>query len=162
MAEEKDVLATARQRFRYAQEYESYNREQALEALEFIEGDQWPRAIKEEREKDNRPCLVINRVPAFTRQVTNDIRQIRPAIKTRPVDSQADPDTAEALMGMIRAIEQDSSAESAYDWAAQYAVEMGWGYWQIVVDYVDGQSFDQKITIERVKNPFPEGRKNRR
>ena len=149
-----DVLATAKERFRHCQDYESENRRDAVEDLHFVDGDQWPDQIKSEREKDNRPCLTINRIPHFVRQVVNDIRQIRPAIKARPVDSNGDPETAEMINGMIRAIEQESSAESAYDWAAEYAIEMGWGYWRINIDYVDGESFDQCLKIERIRNPF--------
>lgn len=149
-----DVLAQARERWKHASEFEAENRERARDDLWFRDGEQWPEDVKEERNRDGRPCLTINRVPAFVRQVVNDIRQIRPSIKIRGVDSQSDPETAEVINGMIRAIEAESSAESAYDWAAEYAVTSGVGYWRIVTDYEDERSFDQCIRIERVRNPF--------
>jgi len=149
-----DVLSQARERWKHCYEYESENRERAKDDLYFGDGEQWPDKVKTERERDGRPCLTINRVPAFVRQVVNDIRQIRPSIKVRGVDSQADPETAEIINGMIRAIEADSSAESAYDWAAEYAVRGGFGFWRVVTDYESDDSFDQCIKIERVRNPF--------
>jgi hypothetical protein len=149
-----DVIALAKERFRYAQEAEAENREGALEDLRFADGEQWPDEIKTEREKDGRPCLTINRVPLYVRQIVNDIRQVRPSIKVRPVDSQSDPETAEIINGMIRAIEQDSSAEAAYDWAAEYAVKAGFGFWRIYTEYEYEDSFDQCIKIGRVRNPF--------
>lgn len=148
------VIKTARERFRHAQDAESENRDAALDDLEFVEGEQWPDDVKTEREKEGRPCLVINKTPLYVRQIVNDIRQIRPSIKVRPVDSQSDPETAEVINGMIRAIEQDSSAESAYDWAAEYAVKCGFGYWRITTDYEHDDSFDQCVKVERVRNPF--------
>jgi len=149
-----DVLTQARDRFAHCAEYESHNRELARDDLWFADGEQWPDQIKSERDRENRPCLTINRIPQFVRQIVNDIRQIRPSIKVRPVDSQSDPETAEVINGMIRAIEADSSAESAYDWAAEYAVRSGVGYWRIVTDYEDEQSFDQCVKVERIRNPF--------
>jgi len=148
------VLAKAKKRFGHCLDYEADNRDLALDDLRFSEGEQWPDKVKEERERDNRPCLVINKVPLYLRQVVNDIRQIRPSIKVRPVDGQADPETAEVLNGIIRAIEKDSAAESAYDWAAEYAARMGVGYWRILTEYEHENTFDQVVKVERIRNPF--------
>lgn len=150
----KDIIATAKKRFQHCQEAESENRDLALEDLEFVEGEQWPDDVKSEREKEGRPCLVINKTPLYVRQIVNEIRQIRPSIKVRGVDSSSDPETAEIINGMIRAIEQDCAAESAYDWAAEYAVKAGFGFWRITTDYETDDSFEQCIKIERVRNPF--------
>ena len=60
---------------------------------------QWPESVRQERERQKRPCLVINRMPQFIRQVVNDSRQNRPSIKVSGVDSQADPKTAGDLVG---------------------------------------------------------------
>ena len=152
--DEEKILIEARERFRHAQNAESENRDEAVDDLRFRAGEQWPQKLKAERERDGRPCMTTNKLPAYIRQVVNEIRQIRPSIKVRPVDGQSDPETAEILNGMIRAIEADSSAESAYDWAAEYAATMGWGYWRVTTDYADDVSCDQVIKIERIRNPF--------
>jgi len=151
---DSDILTTARKRFNAAMDYESDNRDEAEDDLRFSEGEQWPDDIKNDRERDNRPCLVINKVPVYVRQIVNEIRQIRPSIKVRPVDSQSDPETAEIMNGMVRAIEQDSSAESAYDWGAEYAVRSGVGYWRIKTEYEHAMTFDQVLRIERIRNVF--------
>jgi len=150
----EDLLAEARKRYGLCTDYYSDERQLAVDDLEFRKGKQWPEDIKAEREGEGRPCLVINRIPAFIRQIENDIRQISPSIKVRGVDSQSDPKTAEVINGMIRAIEGTSQAESAYDWAGMYAINCGFGYWKITTDYCDPLSFDQDILIKRIKNPF--------
>ena len=122
-----DILTLARTRFDECVTAESKNRETAVEALRFCDGQQWPENIKQERELDGRPCLTLNRVPSFIRHVVNEMRQSRPQIKMRAVDSEADVETAEIIGGMIKTIEASSQAESAYDWAAEYATKMGWG-----------------------------------
>lgn len=152
--QDDELLKTARKRFDACVEAETANRERAKEDLKFAYGEQWPDEARKVREAEQRPCMTVNKIPKFTRQVINDIRQVRPAMKVRPVDSQADPKTAEVMNGMIRAIEQSSEAESAYDWSVQYAVDMGFGYYQVGVEYEDERSFDQVLVIERIQNPF--------
>jgi hypothetical protein len=117
-------------------------------------GEQWPETVKQQRDIDQRPCLVVNRLPQFLRQVTNEQRQNRPSIQVNPVDDGGDVDTAEVLQGLLRHIELDSNASAAYDTAFESAATMGWGYFRIRTDYVDAMSFDQKILFERIRNPF--------
>ena len=149
------ILAEAKERFKLAHDAESENRAWALDDLKFARmGEQWPETVKKQREAEGRPCLTINRLPAFCRQVVNDARQNKPTIKTRPADSDADPQTAEIYNGLIRNIEQSSNADVAYDTALECAVYMGTGYFRIKTDYSYDDTFDLDICIERVANPF--------
>jgi hypothetical protein len=155
MATEKDLLQEAQEAFQECVEAESLNRGDALDDLKFARlGEQWPLQIRNARERANRPCLTINRLPAFIRQVVNDARQNKPSIKVHPVDSGADVATAKVLDGLIRNIEQASDADVAYDTAADFAVTIGFGYFRISIDYAHFDSFDRDIRIERIGNPF--------
>ncbi|MBP9693182.1 MAG: hypothetical protein KBE16_00530 [Alphaproteobacteria bacterium] len=149
-----EILRVARDRFVLSDEAFKDIRTTALEDLKFRAGDQWPEEIKSERNQDGRPCLTINRIPQFIRQITNDQRQNRPAIRVSPVDDKADIDTAKILQGIIRHIEYNSSADTAYDTAFEGAVTQGFGYFRILTDYVDAKSFDQEILIKKISNSF--------
>lgn len=162
----KDMLATARTFLQDAENNESTNRKRWKEDVKFARmGEQWPSDIRERRQKENRPCLTINKLGPVIRQVVNDARQNRPSIKVLPQDSAADPATAEIMTGLIRNIEQSSNADTAYDKAIDDAVSGGWGYWRINLDYANGvdldnienmgpEAFEQNIVIERVMNPL--------
>ena len=155
MASEKDRLKEERQHFEVAYEAESENRKIALDDLEFARlGRQWPDQIRRQREREGRPVLTINRMPAFIRQVVNDSRQNRPQIKVKPVDDKADKRTANVLEGLVRNIERTSKADVAYDTAVEFAVSMGWGYIRVSIDYEYDDTFDKCLKIERVANPF--------
>lgn len=147
-------IKTALERFKLVEEAESAGRQLALEDIEFRKGDQWPDDIAAARKINGRPCLTINKMPQFVRQVTNDQKQNRPAIKVSPVDDYADKDTAKVLQGLIRNIENQSDAEEAYDKAFQSAAEGGFGYFRIYTDYVDAESFDLEARIGMISNPF--------
>jgi hypothetical protein len=150
-----DILKEAREAFELAADAEAENRRDALDDLRFARlGEQWPEAIRRERDLDGRPCLTINRLPAFIRQVVNDARQNKPAIVVHPVDDAADPETAEVFNGLIRHIEQSSDAEVAYDTALDFAVTGGFGYFRINTRYASDDGFDQDLVVERVANPF--------
>lgn len=149
---EESVLSAALERFRIAEEASNDFRNQALDDLKFLSGEQWPIEVKHAREMDRRPCLTINRLPQFVRQVTNDQRQNRPAIKVYPVDDNADIDTAKILQGMIRHIEYNSNADVAYDTAFEGAVKTGLGWFRVLSDYCDHYSFNQELFIKRIPN----------
>lgn len=132
------------------QEYWSDIYIRGQEDTDFALGEQWPAKIKASRVKDNRPCLVENRMLPFVNQVVNQIRQSRPSIVPKPVDDKADVQVAEVLRGVIRNIEVTSDADSVYDTAARNSVMAGVGWIRIITDYCDDKSFDQEVRLERI------------
>lgn len=151
---EAQFLEVMRKRFKLGMEASAESRDEALEDINFRAGNQWPADIKSRREAQQKPCLTINRLPQFERQITNDIRQNRPAINVNPVDDKADPETAEVLQGLIRHIEYDSHADVAYDRAATGAVRGGFGYMRVVTEYAHAEGFEQDIKIKSILDPF--------
>lgn len=150
-----DTLKDDLEAFKDASECEKDQRESMLDDLKFVKlGEQWPQDVIDKRKKEGRPCLTINRLPAFAKQVTNDARQNRPAIKCHGVGDKSDEETAEILDGLIKNIEYSSNADIAYDTGLDFAVNCGIGYWTVNIDYADADSFDKDIRIERVGNPF--------
>lgn len=155
MAKSDDILQEETEAFEKAVDAESENRNAALEDLRFARlGEQWPDGVRKQREREGRPILTINKMPAFIRQVVNDSRQNKPSIQIKPVDDHADSDTAQVLEGLIRHIERTSKADIAYDTAVEYAVSMGFGYMRVSVDYAYDDTFDKCLNIERIANPF--------
>ena len=150
-----DTLKDDLSAFKLVADAEKDQRECMLEDLEFVKlGKQWPEGTEEKRRAEGRPCLTINRLPAFAKQVTNDARQNRPAIKCHPIGGEADRETAEILDGLIKNIEYSSNADVAYDNALDNSVHCGVGYVTVNIDYADADSFDKDIRIERVANVF--------
>lgn len=150
-----EILKEAMDEFRAAEEAESENRKLSLEDVRFARlNEHWPDKVRKQREIEGRPCLTIPKLPAFIRQVVNDARQNKPAIKTHPVDDKADVKTAEIYNGLIRNIEYISDADVAYDTGVECAVDRGVGYWRVDIDYANDDTFDLDILIKRISNPF--------
>lgn len=152
---DKDTLSEALEEFKLSEDAETVNRKNWVDDVRFARlGEQWPDGVKRQREIDGRPCLTINRLPAMLRQVVNDARQNKPAIKVHPVDSGAKRETAEILNGLIRNIEYTSNADVAYDTALDHAVTGGFGYFRVDVDYACDDEFDLDIKLSRIANPL--------
>jgi hypothetical protein len=133
---------------------ESENRIKGIEALKFRWGDQWDADVRNTRKIDGRPALTINHTNTFCARLENTLRQQRPRIKCHPVGDGANVDTAATVNGLIRHIEDRSKASVAYDTGVASALNIGWGYWRIVSEYLDPMSFDQELLIKPVRNPF--------
>jgi hypothetical protein len=147
-------IAEAMKFWRLVNDADSTNRAEALQDIKFAAGDQWPIEIQNSRNVEARPCLTINKIDAYIRQVTNQQRMQRPRIKVHPVNNLADYKIAQVIEGITRHIETNSNADTAYDTAFDYAVRMGWGYWRVNYKYVSESSFDQEIYIDAIDNPF--------
>jgi len=144
----------AKKFLKMANDADTMNRQEALEDLKFVNGDQWPVELQNSRNLESRPVLTINKLDGYCRQVVNQMRQQRPRVRVHGVNSQADDKIAQTIQGVIRHIEVNSNADNAYDTAADYAVRCGWGFIRVRTDYVDEDSFEQEIFIDPVDNPF--------
>ena len=155
----KEVIKEARARATRCMEFESEMRSKARFDWKFVEGDsdngnQWPDKIRSNREKNEQPCLTINKTRQHCLQIINDAKQNTPAIKFRPVSDGATVAAAEVWEGLARHIEYQSNAKTAYDTATEYQVKIGFSYWLVTTDYEAPDSFDQEIYIRRIKDPF--------
>lgn len=155
----KKIVENARKCLEKHQERESDNIRRAEEAIDFRALKQWPESIRSNREDESqdggpRPCPVLDKTNQYVRQIVNEERQNRAAIRIRPVDDDADKDVAEVLTGIIRHIEDQSQAIEAYTTGGEHAIDGGFGYWRILTEYTDPLSFDQDILIKRIPNRF--------
>ena len=130
---DKAIIEQALKRFKLAVESEDEDRKEALDDFRFRRGkteDHWSDKAIEERGADNTPCMVLNLIPSFIKQVTNEQRQQRPSPTAQPVGENSDPETAEIIEGMIRHIYNYSSADIAHDNGFDSSVTCGKGWWR--------------------------------
>ena len=149
------IIEIARKRFEKVYNYMRDNHKEALNDLQMLAGeDHWPDKIRRQRIEENRPVITVNKLPSFTDRVTNEGRLNKIAIKVRPYGGGATEELADTYSGLIRNIENESDAESAYQTAFEGAVSNGFGYIGVITKYSDDSSFEQDIFIRRIKNPL--------
>lgn len=149
---DSELLADALKRWDAADDREHENTIRAYEDLAFKAGEQWPPEARTQREAEGRPCLTINMVPQYVRQVTGDMRLSKPSIKVVAVDDRGDKETADVLAGLTRYIENRSDADAIYTTAADSQVSCGVGYWRVTTEYAEASTFNQEIRIIGVED----------
>lgn len=151
---EKEIIEEALERFKRSAEASQEFRRNFKSDLEFVADDQWDPLARQQRTESSRPCFTIDRINPSLRQIVNEERQNRPSVQVDPTTGGATQDVANILAGMIRNIEQDSNAESAYDTAGWYAAAGGVGYIRVRAEYAAEDSFEQKLVIESIADPM--------
>lgn len=155
---DEDLLAESRKELATCIEAEASLRLLMRDDVRFAALDQWPADIRAARENDiangARPCLTIDQSNQFITQVVNEMMANRPSIKTRPVDDIGDPATAKIFQGLIRHIEDQSSAKIAYQTSGDSAATAGLGFVRVVSDFIDPESMDQEILIKCIPDTF--------
>lgn len=156
---ESPTLNRARKDFKRCGDWERDFRALFTEDIKFANADtdngwQWPDRLRQDRELDNRPTITINKAQQHCLMITNEMRENKPAIKFRPTGNGATYEACQIFDGLARHIEYISSAQVAYDTAAGFQVQGGIGYWRVLTDYIDNDTFDQDIFIRRIINPM--------
>lgn len=166
-AETEARLKQVRSRFDIHQTFWSEIQSEGLEDDKFVGGEHWPEEVRKEREEDHRPILTYNLLPAYTRQITNKVREERSQVKVVPVESDRnktpqvanmtgtrDYSLADIYSGIIKNIEHVSRADQAYDTAIKHAVDHGFGYFKLRNRWSRADPFVQELVIERVRNSY--------
>lgn len=133
--------------------HESEQRQRAISDMRFafVSGHQWDSHLTKKRR--NRPCYEFNRIRQMIRRVTGQQLQNKPQIKVRAVEDN-DVDLSEVINGLIRNIELQSNAETAYDTSFQWSCGGGYGVLRVVTEYEGNDSFNQCLKIKTVHDPF--------
>lgn len=155
MSKDNSILEDAKKFRKEAQSYWQPIYDQGIEDKEFVtlKGAQWEAHAIAKRKQEGKPTLEINLVRAYVQQQINTMRQNRPQAKVVPVDSGADVEVAKILEGLIKDVEESSNFENALDTAAANQVHAAVGFYRIITDYVDDDSFNQEPRFQAITNP---------
>lgn len=151
--EHKEILKTAKKRYESSLAHWTPIYKKSRESTEFLDSSkQWDTQLQNSRVQAGLPVLTINVLPTFLRQITSNVRMNTPSIQISPADDDSSTETATILEDMIRNIENDSGARSAYALAAEQAATGGIGYWRILSEYENENSFNQKLVFKEVED----------
>lgn len=154
------IVKQAHQRAKRCIDWESVARVNYIEDTKFANGDarnnfQWEDSMRNYRTGQNKPAFTINKTRQHCLQVINDARQNKQGVMVKAAGGEASYKSAQIFGAVIRHIEYKSNAQqNVYTTALRTQVIGGIGYWRVVTDYADDESFDQEIFIRRIKDPL--------
>jgi hypothetical protein len=153
------LIEEARTRYKYAVDQWAPIFKAMREDLRFSDPtdmQQWPDDVRRQREDAQRPCLTFDQTGQFVRQVINQARRNRPAMKFLPVDDQSDPEMAEVLQGLARQTEYESRADVAYITALDHATRGGLGWFRLITEAVKGSPVKGQLCAKIMRVTEPE------
>lgn len=153
------IIRRAHERFRECVQWEGPFRQRYKDDMRFLYADsdnaeQWPASVRAQRQTSGQVMVTINKTHTHWLHVVNQAKENRAQISISPTGDQASYDSAQIFEQILRRIEYLSDAETAYEKAMETAVGGGIGYWRIVTDYTDQDTFDQEIFIKQVADPL--------
>ena len=100
----------------------------------------------------NKPRYTFDMVCPIVDQVAGEIEQADFDIRVSPAGGDATKEIALTYDGIIRNIENLSNAKEVYSSAARGCIISGYDGWRVSQKYVDDNSFDQDLCIEKIHN----------
>lgn len=145
-----EKIKLANERFTLAQTYWKDHFNQAKLELDQLAGDQWDQRTKYLREQDGRPCLTLNRISNFIRNLNTRNREANLQIK---ISDENDDETTKVVNELIRQISSKNSIENHLDSASYYQIANGLSFIRLFADFENYYDFDQKLKIETIPDP---------
>jgi len=153
MADKEALLTEVREKFEYYNKAWRPIRDEGQKDMKYISGDPWDPAERKLREDTHRPCVALDELNQYVNQLINDVRMNKRSIKVDPKGDGATDKTAEIRQELIRGIEYESNAQTAYTTAFEGGAQRGYGYARVKTQYASEKSFNQVIRIARIPNP---------
>lgn len=135
-----------------AQDAETDQRQKAREAKLFLtqRDGQWD--TDSFKKMEGRFRGTFDMVTPVVDGISGEIEQSDFTLRVSPGGGDSTKDTAKTLDGLIRNIRNISNAEMVFNQAGRSNVVSGFDCWEVVQDWVDGDSFDQDLFIRRIPN----------
>ena len=149
---DNDDITDVLNRLSSAQEADKDMRELAREDEHFYykEGGQWESDVFQKM--DGHPRYTFDKTTPIVDAIRGEILQSDFSIKVVPGVGEASEDNADVLMGLIRNIQNISGFKDITHASATGGLVTGQDGWRIVTQYVDEDSFDQDLMLEKVAN----------
>ncbi len=151
MKDHKTILKDAKRRYDLCTTHWSEMQQKNTELLRFASGEQWTYTARQNFENQGFSAITSNRIEGFTRQITNEFRKNTPEVQIDP-RNDADKEKAEVLNDLLRNIQEESKAGTAYCEAFESACTTGIGYIRVASKYRDNKSFEQELCIDSIND----------
>ena len=88
----QELLRVAQERIEMGEQYWEDNWDAGKDDLQFLNGKQWGEEVRQERERDGRPCFMANILPTYVYRIIGDQRQNNMSIKVTGVNPKMHKD----------------------------------------------------------------------
>lgn len=147
---EQDVLEHAGKRFNSWNGYFNENIVRGKDDMNFVLRDQWTAVERSEFSRLFKPAMTFNKLYDPVKKVAGEQRKNKPDIIVRSLTGKASQEQINLRADLIRTISYQSQNDLVYQTAFKSALMMGFGAFQICLDYESPKSFNQVIKYDLI------------
>jgi hypothetical protein len=142
---EMDVLAQARDNLNIWQNYFNENMTRGKDDLNFALRDQWTAIERSEFNRLFKVAFTANKLLDPINKIRGEQRKNKPDLIVRSLTGKATQEQINLRADLVRTISYQSQNDLIYQTAFNQALLMGWGAFQIDLDYENPRSFNKII-----------------
>jgi len=145
---EEDILVKARQNLVLWDGYFGENVVRGKDDMNFLLRDQWSAVERSEFSRLFKPAMTFNKLYDVTKKVVGEQRKNKPDLIVRSLTGKATQKQIDLRADLVRTISYQSQNDLVYQTAFKQALMMGFGAFEIVLEYENPKSFNQVIRYE--------------
>src|ERR1017187_4277399 len=143
--DEKDVLEKANKNLNSWNSYFQENITRGKDDMNFVLRDQWTAVERSEFTRLFKPAMTFNKLYDSTKKVVGEQRKNKPDLIVRSLTGKATQKQIDLRADLVRTISYQSQNDLVYQTAFKSALMLGFGAFQIDIDYESPKSFKQII-----------------
>jgi hypothetical protein len=151
--DEKEVLIKAGKHLNIWNSYFNENIVRGKDDMNFCLRDQWTAVERSEFTRLFKPAMTFNKLYDPVKKIAGEQRKNKPDLIVRSLTGKATQEQINLRADLVRTISYQSQNDLVYQTAFKSALMMGFGAFQICLDYESPKSFNQIIRYEMISDP---------
>lgn len=151
--DEHDVLEKANTHLNIWNSYFNENIVRGKDDMNFCLRDQWTAVERSEFSRLFKPAMTFNKLYDSTKKVVGEQRKNKPDLIVRSLTGKAKQDQIDLRANLVRTIAYQSQNDLVYQTAFKSALMMGFGAFQVGIEYEHPRSFNQVIRYHGITDP---------
>lgn len=148
--DEQEVLGEAKQNLGVWNEYFNDNITIGKDDMKFATKDQWSSIERTEFTRLFKLCFTANKMLDTVNKICAEQRKHKPDLMVRSLNGTGDQKSINMREDLVRSISYESQNDLIYQNAFRSALLMGWGAFQVDVDYESPRSFNKVIRYKMI------------
>ncbi|HHT9109596.1 MAG TPA: portal protein [Candidatus Brocadiaceae bacterium] len=148
--DEAEVLKNAREDLVLWDGYFDENVVRGRDDMNFLLRDQWSAVERSEFSRLFKPAMTFNKLYDVTKKIAGEQRKNKPDLMVRSLTGKAHQQQIDLRADLVRTISYKSQNDLVYQTAFRSSLMMGYGAFEICLDYESPMSFNQTIRYELI------------
>jgi hypothetical protein len=151
--DEGEVLSTSQKHLNIWQSYFGENITRGKDDMNFVLRDQWTAVERSEFTRLFKPAMTFNKLYDATKKIAGEQRKNKPDLIVRSLTGKATQEQINLRADLVRTISYQSQNDLIYQQAFKSSLMMGFGAFQVCLDYESPKSFNKVIRYDLISDP---------